>query len=58
MMTLDEIKQRLKPMNLRAISSDTGIKYAILWRTINQKTRVAYDVVKILSDYLEHQNDC
>ena len=53
MMTLEQVQQRLKPMNLRVVSSETGIKYGILWRTVNQKTRIAYDVVKKLSDYLE-----
>jgi DNA-directed RNA polymerase specialized sigma54-like protein len=53
MMTLEQVQQSLKPMNLRAVSHDTGIKYSILWRTVNQKTRVAYEVVKKLSDYLE-----
>lgn len=53
MMTLEHVQLRLKPMNLRVVSTDTGIKYSILWRTVNQKTRVAYDVVKKLSDYIE-----
>ena len=53
MMTLEQVQLRLKPMNLRVVSSETGITYGILWRTVNQKTRIAYDVVKKLSDYLE-----
>ena len=53
MMTLEQVQLRLKPMNLRVVSSETGITYGILWRTVNQKTRVAYDVVKKLSDYIE-----
>ena len=52
-MTLEQVQLRLKPMNLRVVSTDTGIKYGILWRTVNKKTRIAYDVVKKLSDYLE-----
>lgn len=53
MMTLEQVQLRLKPMNLRVVSHETGIKYSILWRTVNQKTRIAYDVVKKLSDYIE-----
>jgi hypothetical protein len=53
MMTLEQVQERLKPMNLRVVSSVTGIKYGLLWKTVNQKMRVNYDVVKKLSDYLE-----
>jgi hypothetical protein len=53
MMTLEQVQERLKPMNLRVVSSVTGIKYGLLWKTVNQKMRVNYDVVKRLSDYLE-----
>jgi hypothetical protein len=56
MMTLEQVQERLKPMNLRVVSSETGIKYGLLWKTVNQKMRVNYDVVKRLSDYLEAQN--
>jgi hypothetical protein len=53
MMTLEQVQERLKPMNLRVVSTLTGIKYGLLWKTVNQKMRVNYDVVKKLSDYLE-----
>lgn len=55
MMTLEQVQQRLKPMNLRVVSSETGLKYGLLWKTVNHKMRVQYDVVKKLSDYLESQ---
>lgn len=53
MMTLEQVQERLKPMNLRVVSNESGIKYGLLWKTVNQKMRVNYDVVKKLSDYLE-----
>jgi hypothetical protein len=53
MMTLEQVQERLKPMNLRVVSVQANIKYALLWKTVNQKMRVNYDVVRKLSDYLE-----
>lgn len=53
MYTLDQIKQILKPYNLRAVSQDTGIPYPVLWRAIRKEKPVKYEVVKILSDYLK-----
>ena len=53
MMTLEQIQERMKAMNLRVVSNETGIKYSILWRTISHKQRASYDVVKRLSGYLE-----
>lgn len=52
MLTLDEIKQRLKPYNLRALSKEVGIEYNVLWRAIRTKKTVKYEIVKTLSDYL------
>ena len=52
-MTLEQVQERLKPMNLRVVSVEANIKYALLWKTVNQKMRVNYDVVRKLSDYLE-----
>jgi hypothetical protein len=56
MLTLEQVQERLKPMNLRVVSNESGIKYGLLWKTVNQKMRVNYEVVKRLSDYLESQN--
>ena len=53
MMTLEQVQEKMKLMNLRVASNVTGIKYSILWRTINHKQKASYDVVKKLSDYLE-----
>lgn len=55
MLTLDEIKQRLKPYNLRALSQEIGLPYSILWRAIRKEKPVKYEVVKVLSDYLQQK---
>ena len=55
MLTLDEVKERLKPYNLRAIASETGLSYPIVWRAIRKNKPVKYEVVKTLSDYLTKQ---
>lgn len=54
MLTLDDVKTRLKPYNLRAVADDIGISYPVLWRAIRKNKPVKYDVVKMLSDYLEN----
>jgi len=52
MLTPDEIINKLKPMNLSAVSIAIDVNYNILWKFANQKLkRVPYDLVKILSDY-------
>jgi hypothetical protein len=57
MLTLEQIKERMIPMNLRVVSSATGISYNRLWMTLNgRKRNVNYDDVVKLSDYLEAQN--
>jgi hypothetical protein len=54
MLTLEQIKERMKPMNLIAVSNMTGIKYNRLWMTLNgRKRNVNYEDVVKLSDYLE-----
>jgi hypothetical protein len=58
MLTIEQIKERLRPYNLRAVSEETGIKYNRLYWTISgRKKNVNYADVVILSAWLEHQND-
>lgn len=58
MLTIEQIKERLRPYNLRAVSEKTGIKYNRLYWTISgRKKNVNYADVVILSAWLEHQND-
>lgn len=53
MFTLDEIRSRLKPYNLRAVAIETGIAYPALWRAVRKNKPVKYEVVKSLSDFLQ-----
>jgi hypothetical protein len=58
MLTIEQIKERLRPYNLKAVSEKTGIQYNRLYWTISgRKKNVNYADVVILSAWLEHQND-
>lgn len=53
MFTLDEVRMKLKPYNLRAVSQETGIAYPTLWRAVRKNKPVNYELVKKLSDFLQ-----
>lgn len=53
MMTLETVKRRLEPMNLRRVAQETGIHENALYRLMRDKTRPSYETVKRLSDWLE-----
>jgi hypothetical protein len=54
MMTLEQIREKLKDRKLMAVSESTGLAYNTVWRvSAGKTTSVSYDVVKRLSDYLE-----
>lgn len=55
MYTLEEVKEKLKFYNLKAVSSETGIPYMTLWRAVRRDLPVNYEVVKKLSDFLTQQ---
>jgi DNA-binding Xre family transcriptional regulator len=54
MLTPDQIKTKLKPMNVSEVSRSTGISRLTLHRFIHDiEKRTTYDMIKKLSDYLE-----
>jgi len=54
MLTLEQIKKRLKDRNLKKVSVVTGISYPAVWNIANKnQEKVQYRTVKMLSDYLE-----
>jgi hypothetical protein len=55
MMILEEVIEKLKPMNLSTIARETKLPYITVWKIANNayKSVVPYDAVKIISDYLE-----
>jgi len=55
MMTLEQIKRRLEPMNLSRVSRETGLHPNALYRIVSGKTSPRYETVKKLSDWLEER---
>ena len=54
MLTIEQVREKLKPMNLKHVSRDANMEYMQIWKLLNNKyASVPYDVVKQLSDYLE-----
>lgn len=54
MLTLEEIRHRLQPMNLQYVSRETGLHSNIVYRLAKGNTPdPRYETVKKLSDWLE-----
>jgi len=54
MLTLEQILQKLQPMNLMEVSRATGLPYMSIWKLCNERYQEPpYSAVKKLSDYLE-----
>lgn len=54
MLTLEKIREMLKPMNLKAVSEAAGVPYNTVYRLANTNVDPVYSTVKALSDYLEN----
>lgn len=57
MMTLEEVKERLKPMNLQYVARETGIHGNVLYRICKGQRNPSYATVKKISDWLEDLNN-
>lgn len=56
MLTIDDIKHRLKDHNLTAVSRSSGVGYMTLYRIMNVKDyNPSYEAIKKLSDYLQEK---
>lgn len=54
MLTIEEVRERLQDRKLRVVSEQVGLAYDTVWRVKAGKSkRISYDVIKVLSDYLE-----
>lgn len=53
MLTLDQIKERLKHSNLRAVAQAAGVHYNTVYKVMNEDCDPAYSTIKKLSDYLQ-----
>lgn len=51
-MTLDQIKQALKDRNLQAVSRETGLSAATIYRIMHGRTRVHARTIRDLAIYL------
>jgi DNA-binding Xre family transcriptional regulator len=54
MLILEEVRKRLSDRKVTTVAEATGLSYDTVWRVQRgDYTRVSYDTVKALSDYLE-----
>jgi hypothetical protein len=54
MMTLEQVIQRLAPMNLATVARETNLSYITVWKIASARHKnVPYAAVKAISDYLE-----
>lgn len=51
-MTLDQIKRALKDRNLQAVSRETGLSAATIYRIVNGRNKVQARTIRDLSNYL------
>lgn len=53
-MTIDEIRERLKPFNLKQVAAITGLSHTAVWRFASGKTqRPTWQLVDRLERFVE-----
>jgi DNA-binding phage protein len=55
MLTVEQIKSRLKDANLKRVAENAGVHPATVYRLMNEDSKPLYETVKALSDYLVGQ---
>ncbi len=53
MLTLDQIRERLRDRNIKAVSEKAGVHYNAVYRFMNGQSNPSYETVRKLCDYLE-----
>lgn len=53
MLSLAEIKERLKDRNLAHVARETGLSHMTVWKIRNNAEGCSYATAETLSDYLE-----
>lgn len=53
MLSLEQIRERLKHSNLKAVSEASGLHYNTVYKLMTTTSTPSYATVKALSDYLE-----
>lgn len=54
MLTLEQVRDRLKHSNLRAVAQAAGLHYNTLYNLMDNSKTPSYSTVKALSDYLQN----
>lgn len=52
-MTLDEVREKLKPMNVSFVSRQTGVHKNAIYRLMNGTTEPKYETVQKIINWLE-----
>jgi biotin carboxylase len=53
MLTVEEVSRRLEDRTLTKVAKATGLSYPTILKAASGDTGIAYETVRILSDYLE-----
>ncbi len=55
MLTIDQIKQRLRDANLKRVATNAGLHPATVYRLMQPDSQPLYETVRVLSEYLTKQ---
>lgn len=55
MLSLAEIKERLKDRNLAQVARDTGLSHVTVWKVKKYADGCSYNTLKTLSHYFEER---
>jgi len=55
MLTLDQIKEKMKDRRVRVVAKETGMNHQTIYNALKDGSNPEYETVKALSDYLEAQ---
>lgn len=56
MLTVEQIKTRLKDANLKRVAQAAGVHPATVYRLMSEDSKPLYETVKALSDYLSKRD--
>ncbi len=57
MLTISQIKQRLRDSNLRKVAMKSGVHPATVYRFMRDQGKPTYETVQLLSNYLTRNQD-
>lgn len=57
MLTISQIKQRLRDSNLRKVSFNAGLNPATVYRFMRDQGKPTYETVELLSNYLTQEQE-